>query len=525
MILGEHGENVGGVEAVEVVDEHRTLRQPLPVELAPHALGPAGVGDGEMQPVGIHAMPVFGGDEVAQGIFIIVHGRLGVAGGAGGEEHQHGIGAAGGVRFPQELLAEQAEFLVEAVPAVPLALHDDPDLQPGAGGQTFVHLVRHAAGGGAEDGPDVRCIDPVFDVVGQKLIGAQDGHGADLVQGHHADPELVVPPQDQQHLVPPLDAQGAEVVGRLVGIAADVREGEPAFLLEAVDVEHGQLRGVFAGHGVHHVEGEVEVLLVLEGDGFQAAVGPLHGHDEVFVNVALRRFGPLRGGLLPGGIRRGGHVDVLRRVQHHGVEDAVPAAHGHHAMGGGAVIINGIPFVEDLAVLAHLHLQGAGNDQVEFLALVGGEGDVALLQLRVVDGLGKKRVGDAVFEGGGHVVVHHAVGLLYALALALTGDGVGAELRAGAPDDVRDVHAEGQSAAVDEGKVQVALPALAGQVFLHGHARFLGDLLHAVPGDAPQFPDTGCHLLDLHCQTGHLLHATFLLPGDGKSPPQRLCNL
>ena len=40
-----------------------------------------------MEPVGVHAVPVLGGDKVTQGVLEALDRRLGEAGGAGGEEH------------------------------------------------------------------------------------------------------------------------------------------------------------------------------------------------------------------------------------------------------------------------------------------------------------------------------------------------------------------------------------------------------------------------------------------------------
>ena len=64
MVFGEHGQDVGGVKAVEIVNEESAFTHPLTVELAPGRFGPAGIEDGEMQTVGVDAVPVFGGDEL-----------------------------------------------------------------------------------------------------------------------------------------------------------------------------------------------------------------------------------------------------------------------------------------------------------------------------------------------------------------------------------------------------------------------------------------------------------------------------
>ena len=95
MVLGEERQDLVGVEAVEVVDEYGGLVEPLSVELAPHGFRPSGVGNGEVEPVGVYAVPVTRGDEMAERVFVVVGCDLRVSGGAGGEEHEHELAAAG----------------------------------------------------------------------------------------------------------------------------------------------------------------------------------------------------------------------------------------------------------------------------------------------------------------------------------------------------------------------------------------------------------------------------------------------
>jgi len=74
-----------GIEAVVVVDEDRRAGYPLPVYLAPGALGPAGIGHCVVQAIVLHILPVLGCEDMGQGICLVVLDHLGVAGGAGGE--------------------------------------------------------------------------------------------------------------------------------------------------------------------------------------------------------------------------------------------------------------------------------------------------------------------------------------------------------------------------------------------------------------------------------------------------------
>ena len=124
MVFCEHGKYIGGVKAVEIVNECCRLAQPLAVQLAPHCFSPAGVGDGQMQTVGVNIVPVFCGVEVTERVFVIVRGDLRIAGRAGGEEHQHKVVAAGCICLALKMSAEQLVFVVKAAPALALAADD-----------------------------------------------------------------------------------------------------------------------------------------------------------------------------------------------------------------------------------------------------------------------------------------------------------------------------------------------------------------------------------------------------------------
>ena len=70
MILGEHRQDLIGMELVEIECESRRLAEPLAVELTPEGLAPAGVGDGEMQTIRIDIVPVFCRGKMTQRVFM-----------------------------------------------------------------------------------------------------------------------------------------------------------------------------------------------------------------------------------------------------------------------------------------------------------------------------------------------------------------------------------------------------------------------------------------------------------------------
>ena len=192
MVFREHGQDVVGVKLVKVIGEDGGLVHPLAVVLAPQGLAPARIGNGEVQTVGVHVVPVFGGDIVAQGVLVVVLGDLGIARGAGGEEHQHGVAAAGGVGLALIGVGEGFHFLVEVVPAQAVLPHHDLHFHAGAVFRGLLRLVSHLAVGGAEDGLYPGGLKAVVEVVLHQQIGGGDDDGTHLVQSGDDKPELVV---------------------------------------------------------------------------------------------------------------------------------------------------------------------------------------------------------------------------------------------------------------------------------------------------------------------------------------------
>ena len=508
------------MEAVKVVDEQRRFAQPLAVELAPHGFSPAGVRYGEMQAVGINLMPIAGGDEMAQGVFEGMNGDLGIAAGAGGKEHQHGIVAAGGVRRTVKVAGEHLVFGVKGLPAFLFAVDHHLDHGLAILGDGPVGLRRHRAVRRAHHGGHARGLEAISNVLFQQLVGRQDHDGSQLVQSVDDEPELIMALEDQHHLVALFDADGLEIVGGASAFPLDLIEGEAALGLVLGDMQEGQLVGVLLGDGVHHVEGEIEGVVVLVFDALEGAVLVLRGDDEVFIHAAVGV------GLALAAEGRGLAAlmgDILRGVENHGVEFAVFPAHGNHAMGRAGIVIDGVAGPQDLAVGAHLNLEVPADDQVEFLALVGGQRDILALGGFVVFRQGVQRVGDAVFEGGSHVVIGHAVGLLNALAFPRPGQVKGAQGGAAALDQIGDVHAEGQGAAIEEGEVQVVLARLAGQVFGGGNAGLFRHLGRAEALHQAQLADTRRHFLDRQIQSGDFCHkGTPLLGRINKNRPKEI---
>ena len=165
--------------------------------------------------------------------------------------------------------------------------------------------------------------------------------------------------------------------------------------------------------------------------------------------------------------------DVLHRlagrVQYYRIKYAVRTADGYHSVRRRAVIIYRVALVQYLGMVADLDLKAARKDDIALLPLMGGKLDVLGLCLLAVGRYDIKRLGNTVFKGSRHIIIGHAVRLVYLLTAAASCDGVACKPRAGALDNVGNINAERQSAAVKESKRKVAFSCLAVNVFGSSH--------------------------------------------------------
>ena len=535
------------MEAVEVVDEDGCLAEPLAVQLAPQRLAPAGFGDGQMQAVGVDAVPVFGGEEMAEGVFVRMRGDLGIACGAGGEEHEHRVVAARRVHagLTDEFLGIQAELAVKITPAGARAADEDARLQRGALFDDRVDLSGNAAVCRTQHRLDAGGVEAVFKILGQQLAGGGDGHGAELVQAENGDPELIVPLEHEQHTVASLDTERAEVVGCARGIAAEVAEGEVSLVVLAVDVDHGQLVRLAAGQRVHHVEGKVEARRVMEAQLARRTALVFLDGDKLLPYARLVGLLLLcRHGCAGDGGDLGAHGLVILPCllcvarDDHGAEQAVLAADGDHTVGLGAVVVDAVAGAEDLRVRSDLHLEHTGEHQVELVTGVGGQVDGLGLQILGIGIQHAVWLDELAAEHGGKAGDLDALLAGGQLALAGARDGIAGQAGGGAFQDLGHFHAEGQRALVQEGEGQILCAALQRAVFLGRQVGVCGHLLDGEAGDVPQLADALGNGLQSCLGLGVSAHDAYLsnqnirlsisgiawreMPGKNKKSPQRI---
>ena len=167
-----------------------------------------------MESVLLGLLPILGRDNVGQRIGEIVDDALGIAGCAGGEIQQHGI--RGGGLLPRQRLI-RSFHLCGQIPEPRHILLDGPADAVGAGLlHSGAQLLRHTVLGGADHGVHPGHPKPVDIVADRQHMGGRKHRDAQLVQGHHGEPILIVPLQHQHHAHAPPEARSAEHVGHAV---------------------------------------------------------------------------------------------------------------------------------------------------------------------------------------------------------------------------------------------------------------------------------------------------------------------
>ena len=315
LVLRDKRENLARIEAIEIVRENAGFHKPLPVVLSPHCLAPARVSDGEVNAVGLHVVPVLGGDEVRDGITGVVKHHLWVTGRAGGEIHEHGICGCGVATL--EDLARRADAAVEVGPALALdgcrtnalfagkrrtdgacnsdevtlivvfrraaarAVHENARGDRGAFIDNVVRDLGDFPDRGADDGGDGGTVQAILQVVLLQHEGSGDHDRADLCQRRRDEPELVVAAQHDKDVITALDALIDQEVCRLVGPALHIGEREDMLLAFRVAPDHRTAVGVVHRDVVDDVVAEVEVAGIVNAERFELSIGSVG-----LVNVA-----------------------------------------------------------------------------------------------------------------------------------------------------------------------------------------------------------------------------------------------
>ncbi len=494
LIFSQQRQEVLRVEALKFERRHRAFAEPLPVELAPERLAPARIGNGQVQPVGMDAVPVLCGHEMPERVFAAVGGDLGVARRAGGKEHQHGVVALNRVLGALKAAAEARILLVEAMPAFAASADENARLQRRAAFLAKLRLCGNVAVRRADDSGDVRGLIAVGKVVRHELIRCRNGHRADFMQREHGKPELVMALEYQHDLVALLDAERKEVVGAAVGGLHHVLKREAAFRSVVVHMQHGELVGRFLRDCVHDVERKIELVRVREANAGKLSLRILARVDKAIGNevLGLSRFHDARVQFR----------SVLRAFarQNDRNKQALFAADGEHAVGSCAVVVDAVAFVQHFDVLADLHLERAAEHEVELLAVVRGQVDgTVLLRFRIVVPH-PVRLGDLVAEHRSEAVDFNAFLLGGGLALAFPRHRVGREARAVAFQQIGNADAERERALMDKRKRKIRSARFIRRVLGNGNVGFFRHLLAGKAGDFPHFANPVRNLQELRVQ-------------------------
>ena len=284
-------EDVAGDEALKVVDKDRTPGQPLAIELAPHALGPAGFRNGEVKPAVLALLPVQAGHDMSQRIIMVMRNHLGHAGGAAGEVEQQEVMVVR-IGIPRGLVphgALQGHFLLIAVEALALAAQNHHVLEAFALLHGDFRASEHAfVLVGDDHHLDARRVHAVEHILFGQKMGGGHAHGAQLVQSHENRPEFQMPAENQHHLVALADAQGLEQVGCAVAFFLQLSKGITDAGTGFVRPKHGQPVGFLLSDPVGHVIGKVEALRAGNAEFLVEIIIGGEGRGAVEVVIAKR---------------------------------------------------------------------------------------------------------------------------------------------------------------------------------------------------------------------------------------------
>ena len=459
-------------------------------------------------------MPASGGDVVPQRVFVRMRGYPGVSRGARREEHEHLVVAAGGVGGAHERVAAERHLAVVVEPALALSAYEYLyHAGVGLGGLFGVQMCLSV--GRAYDGADAGGVEAVFKVVQHQLVRGGNGYSSDLVEREHAEPELIVALEHQHHPVAPLYSDRQEVVGRHVRVSRHVAECEGVVALVGPDPEHRAPVGRFRRDPVDYVEGEVESVLVFEGDAVHDALVVERKRYEVVgdrpLGDLLRRDGVLGidGVLIERAVGLGGLED-------YGVDLADPASHRTQGVRIGTVVVDGVALVQYLHPVVDPDLEFALYDDVDLLAVVLGEDGRLVLRFGrdadpegfgrlVLERRRKVVVGESGVAGDGH-------------PLAFSRHCIEFEIRARSFEYVAHLDPEGRRGLVYEREGKVLLALFQRTVFGERYFGAAGRLLLAHAGNFAKSPYTGGHFAYFFCH--HYNDSPFF--NSGRKAPIRL---
>ncbi len=213
-------QDFGGMEpAPDIVDKDARADDPLAEEFPPRALPPAGIGDRQVKVVRVQVVPQPPGDDVPEGVGVVVQHHLRLAGGPRGEEDQHRVRCSGPVHAGEVHQFVRAGCRVVELdgvtdPSVPNAVDHEPDRERGALFPDLLDLTRMFGHG--DDHLDIGRLNAVLQVLWGQHRRCGTVHGAEFDEGDDEDPPLGCPGEHQHDPVALLDAVFQADVDRLI---------------------------------------------------------------------------------------------------------------------------------------------------------------------------------------------------------------------------------------------------------------------------------------------------------------------
>ena len=191
-----------GIELLMVEDKDRSASKPLAVELTPHSLSPAGIGDRQVKRMLMEVMPEDARRQVPHRIEVVVGHHLRFAAGAAGEVHDHRVLVIideGGTHEGGSL--DNLCLVITEAFGNGLAMVGDGDVLCHRGTLVLsrLYLADYVGVIHTDDGLDARTCIPIDNVVLGEHVGGWNDDCANLAEGQHHNPPLIAALEYQHH--------------------------------------------------------------------------------------------------------------------------------------------------------------------------------------------------------------------------------------------------------------------------------------------------------------------------------------
>ena len=275
LIFCEFVEKRRRVKTIHVIYKIRCSHNPLAVNLAPAALGPAGIGDTDMQVVRCQLLPVMGGHDMAERMLMAVHNHLGHPRRTGCEIEHERIIAGNRRRNLQKitrlLIGNGGNPLIQINPSkrrfkgrlgrLRFGIRTDKQRHArfGALGQRFGDESGNIRFGYADNRLRRRSIDPIDNILFRELNRRRNIDDSQTHKGRRIHPELPASFQEQNNGIALLKSEARKGDGGTRALERNIAEAENPLVSLVVTPYKSAFPGILRRPGIDNVDRKIEI--------------------------------------------------------------------------------------------------------------------------------------------------------------------------------------------------------------------------------------------------------------------------